>query len=713
MRASALSFGREKRLLLGALAILAPLPLPLNEVVGWPAVFVFWLAAGLFMRRAALDVGGWLPNWAMNLLALAYLPVLFVDLTSLWRGQILQPVVHLLLFALTVKLFALQREKDKWHVLLVVFFVFLAATGTSVHPSVVVYILVFLAGALLTLARFASFEMLDRHAHRAPKLDRVPLRGFVAGSVVFAILAAVPLFAFLPRLRSPYVVGPGGGRGALTQVAGFQNVMRLDGIGRVRGSRQVVARLTYETPPPPGHETRLKVMTYDRFENDEWSRRQRNLRRNEVRIISRQPDGYYPLGLGRVESWMGVWMQPFGGDGLAVPVDGVELDLIPSAVEGFVTGATGSGVLLDDAGVVKLPFARPSMVRYRVGLTAEPGVATSPLLDAVPDDDQKRDEVSPRIAELAGQVMGEGSDIERARRTEAHLSRNFDYSTDLIGTPEGARLETFLFESRRGHCELFASSMVLMLRSQGIAARLATGFLGADYNPIEGYYIVRQSNAHAWVEARVEGAGWLVFDPTPPDGRPLAGETGLFQLAAQLYDYVIFRWDRYVLTYGLADQVDVVASFSRVWKTIASWFSSPDEAQATAATPAATPPVDAALTEPETVPAVGPAAWWPLTAVLALASIAFFWLQHRRFSATRAYLRLRERLRPEFGRDLEAVPPLAVAARFAQRYPLRAEPARQLVDLYLGESFEGRSLTADAVRDARRLLRQALSRRAA
>jgi transglutaminase-like putative cysteine protease len=707
------TFGREKRLLLGALAILAPLPLPLNEIVGWPALLVFWLAAGLFVRRAAIDIGGWLPNWAMNLLALAYLPVLFVDLTALWRGRILQPVVHLLLFALTVKLFSLRREKDKWHVLVVVFFLFLAATGTSVHPSVVLYIVAFLAGALLVLSRFASFEMLDRHPHRAPMLDRVPLRGFVAGGVLFAVLVAVPLFAFLPRLRSPYIVGPGGGRGALTQVAGFQNVMQLDGIGRVRGSRQVVARLTYETPPPPRHETRLKVMTYDRFENDEWSRRQRNLRRNEVRIISLQLDGYYPLGEGPVESWMGVWMQPFGGDGLAVPVDGVELDLIPSAVEGFVTGATGGGVFLDDAGVVKLPFARPSMVRYRVGLTGSPGVATSPLLATEPGDDESSAGISPRIANLAGEVMGGGSDIDRARRVETHLSRTFEYTTELIGTPAGERLETFLFESRRGHCELFASSMVLMLRSQGIAARLATGFLGADYNPIEGYYIVRQSNAHAWVEAWIEGAGWLVFDPTPPDGRPAAGDTGLSQLAAQLYDYVIFRWDRYILTYGLADQVDIVASFRGVWETIAGWFSSSDDAVTEASAPAVTPPPDAAPSTAEAAAETGLSARWPLTAVLALASVAFFWLQHRRFSATRAYLRLRERLRGDFGPGLEAVPPLAVAERFAARYPLGAEPARELVDLYLDESFQGRSLTADDLRHARRLLRRALSRRAA
>jgi len=705
------TFGRDKRLLLGALALLAPLPLPFNEVVGWPALLVFWLAAALFMRRAARDVGGWLPNWAMNLLALAYLPVLVVDATSLWRGRILQPVIHLLLFALAVKLFSMRREKDKWHVLLVVFFLFLAATGTSVHPAVVPFILAFLAGALLVLARFASFEMLDRHPHRFPRLDRVPLSGFVAGGVVFAVVAAIPLFALLPRLRSPYVVGPGGGRGTLTQVAGFQDVMRLDGIGRVRGSRQVVARLSYETPPPGGHETRLKVMTYDRFANDEWSRRQRRLRGHEVRLVSMQPDGYYPLGVGPVDSWMGVWMQPFGGDGLAVPVDGVELDLVPSAVEGFVTGATGAGVLLDDGGVVKLPFVRSGMVRYRVGLTRDRGVARSPLVSARSEPDPDPGDISPRIAELASAVMGEGSDLERARRAEAHLASAFEYTTDLIGTPEGQRLETFLFASRRGHCELFASSMVLMLRSQGIAARLATGFLGADYNPIEGYYIVRESNAHAWVEARMADGAWLVFDPTPPDGRPVAGESGLSQLAAQLYDYLVFRWDRYVLTYGLADQIDVVASLRGVWQTIAAWFTRDEAAPVPPAAPAAPrTPVAAA---PATADETGPAAWWPLALALAAASAAFVWWERRRFDATRAYVRLRERLRPDFGRKLESVPPLAVADRFAERFPRTAGPARELVDLYVGESFDGRRLTADELRHARRLLRRALRRRAA
>lgn len=707
-----MSFGRHKRLLLGALALLAPLPLPLNDVVGWPAVFGFWLAVGLFLRRAWQDVGGWLPNWAMNLLAIAYVPILALDLGVLWRGRILQPVVHLLLYGLAVKLFALKREKDTWQAVLVLFFVFLAATGTSVHPSVLLYVIAFLAGMMLLLSRFVGLDMLTLHPRRAPDSERVPLRGFVTGGVVFCLVAAIPLFVFLPRLRSPYVVGPGGGTGSLTQVAAFQEVMRLDGIGRVRGSRAVVMRLTYDSPPPRGHETRMKVKVYETFSNDQWSRGRRRPD-EDLRAIRRNPDGLYPLGTGAVASWVTIWMQPLERH-LAVPVDGVRLDLESTAIDNFVAGATGPVVVLDHAGEVRLPFGRSGMVTYRVGLVDQPRAAvSSPLFAPNLEDNLALDGVTPRIRDLSAGVLGEGSSLERAARVERFLSTTYDYTLDLIGTPAGEGIETFLFENRRGHCELFASSMVLMLRSQGIPARLATGFLGADYNPIEGYYIVRESNAHAWVEVFDEVAGWRVFDPTPAAGRPVAGATDWTDLLAQLYDSLVFRWDRYILTFGLADQVGFVASLRDLWETVSDWLS-PDEAAAvTGLSPAAPEASVNDGVQGEAGEATSAKPWWPLTLALLLATAAFFAFQRRRFSATAAYLRLRERLRPEVGPSLESMPPLVVASRYAERFPRAAEPARQLVDLYLGESFGGRRLSGAQTQAARDLLRQALKRRAA
>jgi protein-glutamine gamma-glutamyltransferase len=704
-------YGREKRLWLGGLALLAPLPLPFNDVVAWPVLLLYWAGVGLFLRRADHDVGGWLPNWAMNLLAVVYLPLLFLDLTSLWRGRLLQPVVHLLLYALVIKLFALRRERDKWQALLVVFFLFLAASGTSVHPAIVLHVVAFLAASLALLARFVALDMLARHDRRVPDVERVPLRRFVFAGTVFCVLAAVPLFAFLPRLRSPYVIGPGGGYGALTQVGGFEDEMRLDGIGRVRGSREVALRLTYETPPPAGHEARFKVTTYDRFADGTWSRQSTGF---GWRDVLRGVDGRYSLGAGEVASWMGVWMQPFGGAGLAIPVDGLEVDLVPSAVEGFIAGSTGIPLRRDRTGVVTLPYRLATTVRYRVGLAANDWRLAVPREGySTGRVDLDQGGVTPRIAELAARVMGEGTALDRARRAESYLSGGYAYTTEFVGDPAGERIETFLFDNRRGHCELFASAMVLMLRSQGIAARLATGFLGADYNPIEGYYIVRQSNAHAWVEARSEDGGWWVFDPTPPAGRPAASEAGLSQFAAQLYDYLIFRWDRYVLTYGLADQIGVVASLRDVWRAVSGWLHSVLPSGAAAA-PQSSPVAPAAPDTVTAAPEAPPSApWWPLALLLLLAMAAFAAWQHRRFDASRAYLRLRERLRPELGAGVEAMAPLALVRHYGERFPQGAGAARELVELYLVESFQERRLSTAELGRARRLLRAAVRRRAA
>jgi len=332
--------------------------------------------------------------------------------------------------------------------------------------------------------------------------------------------------------------------------------------------------------------------------------------------------------------------------------------------------------------------------------------STSPILALEPELDLDPGGVTPRISEFAAEVMGEGSDFERARRAEARLVSDYAYTTDLIGTPEGERIETFLFSLRRGHCELFASSMVLMLRSQGIAARLATGFLGAEYNPIEGYYIVRQSNAHAWVEAYVDDQGWRVFDPTPPAGRPASTEAGALQLASQLYDYLIFRWDRYILTYGLADQVGFVASLTRIWKVVTGWLGTGKPVVAEPAQPPGPVAADGGL-EPESRAEKGTILWAPLTGVLLLASAGFFWYQRWRFSATVAYIRLRERLRPEFGPKLEAMAPMAVADGIAECFPQTARCARELVGLYIAESFDCRVLTKNELGRVRHLLRRA------
>ena len=92
------------------------------------------------------------------------------------------------------------------------------------------------------------------------------------------------------------------------------------------------------------------------------------------------------------------------------------------------------------------------------------------------------------------------------------------YPYDLSIAPQGEDMdavEYFLFEQRRGYCEQFSSSLAVMARSQGIPARVATGYAPGEYNPFTGLYEIRASDAHAWVEVYFPQYGWTTFDPTP------------------------------------------------------------------------------------------------------------------------------------------------------------------------------------------------------
>ena len=132
-----------------------------------------------------------------------------------------------------------------------------------------------------------------------------------------------------------------------------------------------------------------------------------------------------------------------------------------------------------------------------------------------------------RIAKLAEEITAAApSNYEKAIALEHYLATHFGYTLELPNRVPHDPLANFLFERKHGHCEYFASSMAVMLRSLRIPSRIVTGFRGGEFNDLTGQYVVRASDAHSWVEAYFPGSGWISFDPTPavacrraPDGR--------------------------------------------------------------------------------------------------------------------------------------------------------------------------------------------------
>jgi hypothetical protein len=121
-----------------------------------------------------------------------------------------------------------------------------------------------------------------------------------------------------------------------------------------------------------------------------------------------------------------------------------------------------------------------------------------------------------RVVDLAHSATnGAPSAFDKALMLEGYLRDNFTYTTHVPTVPTDQDwVDYFLFESREGYCDYFATAMVVMLRAEGVPARVASGFAPGDYDPNTGLSIVRENHAHSWVEAYFPRFGWITFEPS-------------------------------------------------------------------------------------------------------------------------------------------------------------------------------------------------------
>ncbi len=151
------------------------------------------------------------------------------------------------------------------------------------------------------------------------------------------------------------------------------------------------------------------------------------------------------------------------------------------------------------------------------------------------------------------------------RAIETHLRTQFSYTLDAQAVPRGQDATAwFLFDRQTGHCEYFASSLTLMTRSIGIPARVITGYIASDFNTVTGQYVVRESNAHAWVEAQVSPGQWRTFDGTPPaDFHALhEPDPSIWRSLAKMYESVEFLWVRTVVGYDSNTRKNIMGGSS-------------------------------------------------------------------------------------------------------------------------------------------------------
>jgi len=187
-------------------------------------------------------------------------------------------------------------------------------------------------------------------------------------------------------------------------------------------------------------------------------------------------------------------------------------------------------------------------------------------------------EEAGRTANLPAELGENPTDEERwtrnrelARVIAGWMRNNFSYTTDLSPTPRVPGedpIVSFLTRYRSGHCEYFASALCAVLRSLGIESRIVTGFIALEYDEGAGHYVVRESNAHAWVEVRSGEFAWTAIDATPEESLVEIQERNrsFADRFRWIYSRLEFLWNSSIVSYDASIQQEIADRVQTGWR---------------------------------------------------------------------------------------------------------------------------------------------------
>ncbi|MGC1267373.1 MAG: DUF3488 and transglutaminase-like domain-containing protein [Candidatus Acidiferrum sp.] len=538
-----------------------------------------------------------IPHVLATRLVVAYLLVFPVDVLFLSRAFVatssnpalyaaLLGAVHFLLFVMLIRLYSATTDRDALFLTMLSFAGILASAVLTIDTTFLGLFFMFL---LFGVATFVGLEMRrgskgtigpDMEAQPQQELRLTRALILAALTVAFgAIAMGGALFFFFPRFSAGYL-----GRTSLqpTLMSGFTDDVELGQIGEIKKNSQVVMRV--RTGKPVGYPAlRWRGIALSTFDGKRWF----SPERADITIPAGS-NGWIDLQDRPIEQDRSaitlrytILLQPVATDTIFAPANAISLrGNLSGEGSNQDSGARHSYIVRDDTGSLFNPFHNFSTLLYE-GYSVLPAMHASSLRTATTDyPEEIRDaylqlpELDPRIPELAKQITEHARNpFDKTVAIETYLRSHFAYTLNLTGKPGDDPLAHFLFETRAGHCEYFASAMAIMLRTLGIPTREVNGFLPGEYNDLAGDYIVRASDAHSWVEVYFPGTGWMTFDPTPP-GLEDAG--GFFSRLGQYMDWFELTWNEWVINYDFNHQILLAQNMqrnTRAWtETARSWF---------------------------------------------------------------------------------------------------------------------------------------------
>ncbi len=460
-------------------------------------------------------------RWAVRLLEAVPLAWFLVLIGT--GAQLFAVLAQAMLAAMACRFVLTDNTRDyQGLVLIAVFITVLSAAGSiSVLFGLLLLVQFLTASLLLIMAQFEG---------PVPRIGR----GFITTLIVAAAVSfvfAFGVFFALPRWTLGYIKGSSA---LVAQTTGFSKDVTITP-GKVVQDSTIVMRVE---PQQRGHRLPLPAyisgMRYTTFSGRQWLVAPGHF----ASLYPSSGVDTFVVTDSRGDTQSTVYLEPTGTDVL------FGLD--------YVTGIRGQFQFLrrdaEDNLFTDAPYYKT--IRYDVSsvsgdtMPADPALVTRPALRdvylQVPGLSQAFRDVAERAVQ--GQTVR-----EKAQSVRNALLAGYTYSLD----PTAVSVEDFVVNRHTGYCEHFATAMVLLLRVEGVPARLVSGFVATEWNNASGYLIVRARDAHAWVEV-LDGGTWVRYDPTP-------GSFQQVSLITSFLDNVRMTWYRNVVTYDLSRQLQTVA----------------------------------------------------------------------------------------------------------------------------------------------------------
>jgi protein-glutamine gamma-glutamyltransferase len=474
-------------------------------------------------------------------------------------------LARLILGLSVIKLFQKKADRDWLFLYLMAFFEVLLAAALSISPLYLGSLILYLFVSVLAIIGF-EIQKTSRTVNKSIEkksfdsneiLNQTPFKKLPTTAITLLILIlifAAPLFFMLPRVGG---AGFGANQGGVSGMTGFSDKVTLGEIGRIQQNDEVVMRVRVE-----GEDSnaiggiRWRGIALNTFDNKSWSKSKTIIK---DQLVKSDKDLFlldYSSGK-RNLTVQTIYLEPLDTDILfgltkAVAVEGNFPVLKKDADSGFSSVRNNS-----------------ERVSYKVHSDQWlPNVETLKKDNSEYSAEDKKDylqipsKFDERIGNLAAQItQNKSNHYDKAKAVEQYLQTQFGYTLELKASGDEP-LADFLFNVREGHCEYFATAMVMMLRTQGIAARIVNGFQHGEYNETADVYVVKQKDAHSWVEVYFpKEKSWVTFDPTPFAGQNLSGNSaGVFSFVSKYIDALEAFWIQYFVSFDNQEQQSLFRS---------------------------------------------------------------------------------------------------------------------------------------------------------